>query len=64
MDKQRETISLGLQQGDTCRMITDLKQTIYVKAILTRNGYVKLEIDMPRRFWADRVPARLQGTGE
>lgn len=55
MDQQCEVVTIGLQEGDTCRIITDTKQRIYLKAIKTKNGYVKLEVEMPKRYFASRL---------
>ena len=51
----RPLMKLGLQEGDSVRIITDCKERIYIKAVKTRGGYVKLELDIPERFWADKI---------
>lgn len=51
----RENVTVGLQEGDTCKIITPDKREIYAKAIITRGGYVRLEVNMPIGSWANRV---------
>lgn len=58
MEQSREIIHLGLQVGDACHLITDAKQHLYLKVAYCTNGYLKLEIDMPKRYWAERIPGR------
>lgn len=55
---RRETVVIGLQQNDTCRIITADKERIFVKAIKTRSGYTRLELDLPEGFHADRIAYR------
>lgn len=52
------TIVKGLQEGDVLHLITDDSQHIYVKAAKTRGGYVKLEVELPRGWDAERLLKR------
>lgn len=58
MKSIRQVKSIGLQEGDSCRLITDCGQRIYVKATKTRNGYVRLEVEAPEQFAVDKLPLR------